>query len=133
MKIRKKINKDFLKAFKEKNKVAKNLLSVVKSEIQTTEKNLGSELSDSESIKILNKMAKSLKESISNSDDKDLKVELNIIKDYLPKQMSEDEIKEKINSLSENGAKNMGDFMKAFSNLQVDRKLVNKLVREKLN
>ncbi len=40
MKLREQINKDYMTAFKEKNTVAKNLLSVIKGEIQTTEKML---------------------------------------------------------------------------------------------
>ena len=39
--IKEQINKDYMTAFKAKNVVAKNLLSVVKGEIQTIEKNTG--------------------------------------------------------------------------------------------
>ena len=38
MTLKEKINADYMKAFKEKNTVKKNLLSVVKSEITTIEK-----------------------------------------------------------------------------------------------
>ena len=57
--IKEQINKDYMIAFKEKNTVKKNLLSVVKSEITTIEKNTSVEnLSDSDVIKILNKTDK---------------------------------------------------------------------------
>jgi uncharacterized protein YqeY len=46
MKLREQINTDYMTAFKSKNTVAKNLLSVIKGEIQTIEKNVGTELSD---------------------------------------------------------------------------------------
>ena len=53
-------------AFKEKNTIIKNLLSVVKGEIQTIEKNNSIEnLPNDEVIKILNKTVKSLKETIN--------------------------------------------------------------------
>lgn len=132
MKLKEKINKDFIKAFKEKDKVSKSLLSVIKSEIQTLEKskNSSNDLSDEEVTRILNKVAKSLKETISISNDEDSKLELSIVESYLPKQMSEKEITDKVQSLIESGAKNMGDFMKAFAGLPVDRKLVNQIVNQ---
>jgi uncharacterized protein YqeY len=49
MSLKEKISKDYMTAFKERNAVAKNLLSVVKGEIQTIEKNTGVDcLSDTE-------------------------------------------------------------------------------------
>ena len=54
MNLKERVNADYLKAFKEKNTVVKNLLSVVKGEIQTVEKNTGStSLSDEEVIDAL--------------------------------------------------------------------------------
>ncbi len=62
--LKEKINADYMSAFKSKNVVAKNLLSVIKGEIQTLEKNTGVEtLSDEDVTKILNKTVKSLKET----------------------------------------------------------------------
>lgn len=131
MALKEKINKDFIKAFKERNKVNKSLLSVIKSEIQKIEKDKKlDELSDEEVTKILNKLAKSLKETISISNDEQSKIELSIIEGYLPKQMSKEEITEKVQSLIDSGAKNMGDFMKGFNGLPVDRKLVNQIVNQ---
>jgi len=77
-------------------------------------------------------LGKSLKETISISNDEKSILELSIIESYLPKQMTEDEIREKVNSLHESGAKNMGQFMKEFANLPADRGLVNRLVSELL-
>ena len=65
MLLREQISKDYMKAFKERNPVAKTILSVVKGEIQTIEKNKVKELSDEEVMAILLKTAKSLKETIS--------------------------------------------------------------------
>ena len=68
MSLKEKISKDYMTAFKERNAVAKNLLSVVKGEIQTIEKNTSIEnMSDEDVTKILNKTVKSLKETLSNS------------------------------------------------------------------
>ena len=65
MTLKEKVNANYMKAFKEKNTIEKNLLSVVKSEITTIEKNTSVEnLSDADVTKILNKTAKSLNETI---------------------------------------------------------------------
>ncbi len=132
--LKEKINADYMTAFKTKNTVAKNLLSVVKGEIQTIEKNLGVEnLSDEEVIKILTKISKSLKEQfvIDNPEvTKTVKEELSIIEPYLPKQMTNEEIREKVQSLISDGASNMGEIMKAFSSLSADKKVVSQIYNE---
>ena len=101
--LREQINADYMTAFKERDTVKKNLLSVIKGEIQTLEKNLGLDsLPDVDVIKILNKVAKSLREVLITDNAKvisDVRIELDIIEAYLPKQMSDDEIRNKINEL----------------------------------
>jgi uncharacterized protein YqeY len=129
MKLREQINKDYMTAFKEKNTVAKNLLSVIKGEIQTTEKNVGSELSDEDVIKILQKSAKSLKEMVASGSEQ-AKEELTIIEAYLPKQMSKDEVTQKVTELVNSGITQMGAIMKEFSTLPADKKMVSEVVRE---
>lgn len=122
--LKERIAKDYMKAFKERNQEVKKILSVVKGEIQTIEKNKGIDnLPDEEVIKILTKTAKSLKEMVK-SGDKEAKSELDIIESYLPKQMSEDEIKNKIKDLVDSGINNIGSIMKEFSKLPADKKLV---------
>lgn len=112
-------------AFKTKNTVAKNLLSVIKGEIQTIEKNTGVEnMSDEDVIKILNKSVKSLKETNASFPSAQTAEELFIVESYLPKQMTEDEIKAKIQELVEGGASNVAEIMRAFATLPADRKAV---------
>ena len=130
MSLKAKINADYLSAFKNKDVVTKNILSVVKGECQTFEKNNGIDnISDDEVTKILNKNVKSLKETISLMNEgtsKELtKKELEILESYLPKQMSEDEIRVKITELIENGeANNIAEVMRIFGKLPADRSLV---------
>jgi uncharacterized protein YqeY len=120
-------------AMKLRDNSTKNLLSVVKGEVQTIEKNLGIEnLSDEEVIKILNKIAKSLRESIQTSpSNSELNAELDVIESYLPKQMTEEEIYIKIDEAIINGAKTISDIMKVFNGLPVDRKLVSSIYLNK--
>ena len=133
MTIEKQIETDFLKAFKEKNVEVKSLLSTVKGEMQTMKKNLVVEnLSDEESIKILGKFAKNLKENIRLMYDQKSKTELTIIESYLPKQMSEDEVNTMLDELIASGASNIGMIMKAFATLPVDKKLVSELAKKKM-
>ena len=131
MKLKEKINTDFMTALKAKNTVAKNLLSVVRGEIQTTEKNTGKELSDEEVLSILNKTAKSLKEMVANGSEQS-KFELEIIESYLPKQMSKEEVTTKVTEVINSGATNIGAIMKEFVSIQADKRLVSEVARELL-
>lgn len=139
--IKEQINKDYMTAFKMKNTVAKNLLSVVKAEIQTAEKNTGVEnLTDEDVLKILTKASKSLKETIKSLAPIDGKgedivqacAELAIIESYLPKQMTKLEIETKVDELLSNGITQIGQIMKEFAQLPVDKKIVSEVVKTKL-
>ena len=143
--IKEQINKDYMTAFKMKNTVAKNLLSVVKGEIQTIEKNTSVDnLSDEDVLKILQKSAKSLRETISSlektqtgmyfsNDLVSAREELSIIESYLPKQMSKEEVTQKVSEIVNSGVTNIGLIMKEFAQLPADKKMVSEVVKEILN
>jgi uncharacterized protein YqeY len=92
-------------------------------------------------IKILTKIAKSLNETIKALSPIDGKgedivqsvVELSIIQGYLPKQMSKDEVTEKVTVLINSGITQMGAIMKEFAQLPADKKMVSEVVKEILN
>ena len=138
MTLKEKINADYMKAFKEKNTVKKNLLSVVKSEITTIEKNTSVDnLSDADVTKILNKTAKSLNETIKSLTSTDYGeslvqacVELAIIQCYLPTLMSKEEVDAKVNELVTSGITQIGAIMKEFSTLPADKKMVSESIKE---
>ena len=129
MKLREQINTDYMTAFRSKNTVAKNLLSVIKGEIQTTEKNIGSELSDEDVMKILQKSVKSLREMVSSGSEQ-AKEELVIVESYLPKQMSKEDVVNKVTDLVNSGITQMGAIMKEFASLPADKKMVSEVVKE---
>lgn len=134
MNLKEKIQSDYIAAFKSGNSVVKNLLSVVKGDIQTAEKNLVvSSLDDSEVVKILTKFSKNLKENISLSNDEGSKLELSVIESYLPKQMSVDDIQSKISSLVASGVTNIGQIMKEFATLPADKKVVSELAKKAIS
>ena len=131
MTLKEKISADYMTAFKAKDAVSKKLLSVIKGEIQTIEKNIGVDsLSDEEVTKILNKTVKSLKETLQASNTSDAKLELEIVESYLPKQLSKDEIVSKVTELKLAGVTNIGQIMKEFASLPVDRKIVSEVIKE---
>jgi uncharacterized protein YqeY len=140
--IKEQINKDYMTAFKAKDVVAKNLLSVVKGEIQTIEKNTGVEnMSDEDVLKILTKTAKSLNETIKALSPIDGKgeelvqacYELVIVQGYLPKQMSKEEVTSKVTELKNSGVTNIGAIMKEFASLPADKKMVSEVIKEVIN
>jgi uncharacterized protein YqeY len=140
--LKEKINNDYMIAFKNKQSTAKTVLSVIKGEIQTQEKKDNVQhLSDENVLKIINKMVKSLKETLTGlskmSGREELaqqtKDELSIMEAYLPKELTEDEINEKLDAVIASGANNIGMIMKEFANLPVDKKMVSELVKTKLN
>lgn len=138
MTLKEKINTDFISALKQKNAPLKSLLSVVRGEIQNTEKNIMVEsLNDEDVLKILNKTAKSLNETISllapsgHSENLTKAIyELGVIKSYLPKQMSKEEITSKVKQLVDIGITNIGSIMKEFATLQADKKIVSETIKE---
>jgi len=141
MTLKEQINKNYIEAFKSKNVVEKNLLSVIKGEIQTVEKNTGVEnLQDEDVIKILNKFVKSLKETLKSLSPVDgngenlvqTAVELAIVECYLPKQLSVEEIQVKIDALVASGVNNIGQIMKEFNSLPVDKKIVSEIAKKSL-
>lgn len=135
MKLKERINKDYIEAFKEKNVLKKNLLSTIKGDIQTKEKMPNSKpFEDVDTMRLLNSYVKTLRENIkTNENDEKSKLELEIVEAYLPKEMSESEIKDKINVVMLNGATNIGQIMKEFSTLQADKKLVSELAKQMLS
>ena len=128
MTLKERINVDYMTAFKTKDTTTKNLLSVIKGEIQTIEKNTGVDsMSDEDVLKIITKTKKSLDETNSKFPSEQTSAELTIVEAYLPKQMSETEIESKIKQLIEDGASNIGDIMKSFATLPADKKVVSSI------
>ncbi len=131
--LKEKINADFLIAFKSRQMDKKNFLGLIKGDIQTIEKNLTvQDLSDAEVIKILNKIAKNIKETLAAKETDDLKEQLTIVESYLPKLMSDADVKLEMQKMIASGANNIGAIMKLFADKPVDRKIVSQIAKELL-
>lgn len=123
--LKNKIEADYMQALRNKNAVAKNLLSVIRGEIQSAEKQPGApaDLPDGDVLRILTKLAKSIRDTQAVQPSAQSAEELFIVESYLPKQMTEQEIADAISAIP--GEPNIAEVMRAFANLPADRKTVS--------
>ncbi len=130
------LKKERLHAIKAKYVIKKNLLSTLIGELDKLSKEPGRitpELSEQEVNKAISKLIKSNQEILeSGSGDIAIEEEISILEGYLPKQMSDDEIIELVNTVAgENpdvrGGKLIGICVKAGNGL-ADSKAISKLV-----
>ena len=133
-------------SMKERNKDRTSTLRMALSELKKEEIDNKIELSNVDSIKILQRMIKQRKESMSqflNAQRNDLaekeESEIVILQDFLPEQMSEDDInKLVIEAINETEAKEPQDIGKVMGFLKTkiqgnaDMGIVSKLVKENL-
>ena len=132
------INSDFIQARKEKNEVNKSILSLVYSALKNRAIELRvEELVDQEVISVIKKIAKQLDEEIESNvkvgrmeKANELTYQKNLIQAYLPKQLSEDEIKNILNTLEDKSIPSVMKYFKTNYNGLVDMSLVNKLARQ---
>ncbi len=148
MSLEEKINNDLKDAMRSKNEAALRALRAVKSAIliAKTDKGAGSQMSQDDELKILQKLAKQRRESADiyqqqNREDlaKAEQEELEIIEKYLPAQMSEDELRVEIKKIiDETGASSpaeMGKVMGVASKKlagKADNKKISEITREML-
>ena len=144
--IKDRITEDMKKALVAGDKVELNVMRLLKSEIRYKEIEKGSELSDEEIISVLSSSVKRHKDSIEqfkNGGREDLaaseKVELEIIREYLPKQLDQDElakiVDEAIREVNASVPSDLGKVMKILMPKvkgRADGKKVNELVSSKL-
>lgn len=151
MALKEQILDDLKTAMKAKDKDRLQVLRSLKAKLQEKEiaerKDGEATLSEEQSIAVLMKAAKQRKESITQfeeGDRQDLadkeKMELAIIEEYLPKMMTEDEVREfvtkKISDLGASGPQDMGKVMGPIMGAlkgKADGGLVSRIVKEELS
>ena len=107
MKLKERIQNDFVTAMKAKDEIAKTALSGIKAKITEAEKaNGNSELSDAEVIKVINKAIKQREESQKIYSDAGREEmarkeadEACVLRNYMPSQMAESEIEEEVKKI----------------------------------
>lgn len=144
--MRQNILNDIITAMKEKNKEKLAVLRMVKGAMQLEEINVKHELDDVEMTRIISKQIKMRKDSIvefEKGNRQDLiditNNEISILEDYMPIQMSEQEISKVIDEVfikvNPTGPSDIGKIMGAISPLvkgKADMGLVNKMIKERL-
>jgi len=129
MTIKERINADFIEAFKAKDMDRKNFLGLLKSEIQNEEMRPNVVSNDGNTLTILRRLEKSLKQT----DNEQSLTELEYLKPYLPQLMDEAQIREIISGYKNSGFTNAGQIMGLFSKEYkglADMKLVSTIIAE---
>lgn len=145
--MRERILTDLISAMKSKDKEKLAVLRMVKGAMQLEEINIKRELNDDEVIRIISKQIKTRKDSIvefEKGNRNDLidatNKEIEILNEYMPVQMTEEEISKVVDEvfaeIKPESSKDMGKIMGAISPLvkgKADMGLVNKMIKERLN
>lgn len=145
--LKDRIYQDIVAAMKAKDKDKLSVLRMLKGSLQLENINKGKELTDDVVIDVISREIKQRKESIAEftkGGREDLAnetaKEIDILKAYLPEQLSEEEIEKIINqvfaSVAPTSAKDMGKVMKEVTPLvkgKADMSHVSALIKERLN
>lgn len=145
--MKERINNDFISAMKNKEKEKLAVMKMLKGAVQLEELNQKKELTDDEIVMIVAKQIKTRKESIvefekGNRTDliEQANFEIKVLEEYMPEQMSEEEINKVIDEVFTKvnpvGPSDMGKIMGMISPIlkgKADLGLVNKLIRDRLN
>jgi len=146
--LKDKINIDLNNAIKAKDSVRIDTLRSIRAEILKMDKSgMNREMTQDEEIQLLNKQAKMRKEAMEmflQGGRQELvdreKLQLDVINEYLPKQMSENEAKAVVDNIIINAGevtqkdfgKIMGEVMKQLKG-KIDGKIIQDLVKSKLS
>ncbi|KGF10702.1 GatB/YqeY domain-containing protein [Urinicoccus massiliensis] len=144
MSLKEELMADLKKAMKEKDKQRKDTITMVRAAIKQKEVDERVDLKDEDVLAIISKQVKEKKKSIDEfkkGNRQDLvdatEAEIEILYDYLPKQLSEDELKdivqETISRLSIHSKKDMGRLMQDIMPRikgQADGQTINRLAQE---
>ncbi|MBU0580621.1 MAG: GatB/YqeY domain-containing protein [Candidatus Margulisbacteria bacterium] len=139
-----KLNDGIKSSMKDKDQFRLNVLRMMKSKIMLV--NARGEVDEGEAVKIVKKYAKSLKETITVAEEhskteaaEQAKKELTIVEEFLPEEMSEEQVKVKAeeiiagldDSAKGNFGKVMGACMKGIQGADgaVVKKIVNELLK----
>ncbi len=142
--LKEKLMEDLKESMKNKDTVRKNTVQMVRASILQIEKDKGIEVEDSKIIDIIAKEVKTKKDALKDfekAERQDLidltNREIEVLQEYLPKQLSRDEVKAEVEKIiSEIGAtsmKDMGAIMKeakAKMGASAEGKTINEVAKE---
>lgn len=131
MSLKQVISEDLKTAMKEKNTTKLIILRVLKGEIERQEQgpNGKVELADGSIIALIKKLVEGIKETTNDQ------TEIAVLGVYLPRQLSNEELRSTVLFLKENGMKTVGEFMKHFKTTHdglYDGKTLSTIIKEVL-
>ncbi|MEG2788605.1 MAG: GatB/YqeY domain-containing protein [Romboutsia sp.] len=146
MSLKEKLQEDLKSSMKNKDTVKKSVVTLIRASVKQYEIDNRVELGDEEIIDIISKQLKQRKDALTeftkaNREDlvNETEAEIEVLKEYLPQQLSEKELNEIVKStISEVGATSMKDMGKIMSAIKpktkgrADGKLINELVKANL-
>lgn len=149
MSVKEKLVEDMKQAMKDKEegKLRLSVIRMVRASIKNVEIDRRHDLSEEETLEVLAREVKMRRDALeefakANRQDlvENLRKEIDILMDYLPQQLSEDEVRslvtEAVVKTQAKGPKDMGKVMAVLMPQvkgRADGKLVNQLVRDALN
>jgi uncharacterized protein YqeY len=147
MSLKDRLQEDWKNALKGKEKFKASVISMAKAAILQVEKDNKSSLNDDQVIEVLAKEVKQRRDALQEFEKgnrQDLvdstNAEIDILLQYLPQQLTEEEIREIVRESAEklgaNSMKDMGKVMAAVrpsTNGRSDGKIVSQIVKEYLN
>lgn len=126
-------------AMREKDTLAKGVLSLLKSALDSAEKEKGEALTAKEEMAIINREVKQTNQALEGAQTagrEDLiekeEAKLTLLKSFLPKQLSEEEIADKLVAAGVGKGMNMGEAMKIAKPLltgQAEGAVISKVVK----
>lgn len=145
--LKEKLLNDMKESMKNKDTIRKNVIQMIRASILQIEKDNQKEVNDEEIIQIIAKEAKKRKDSLADYEKSgredlisEIKEEIKIIEEYLPAQLSVEEIEkivsEIISNLGAASMKDMGPVMKeakAKIGASSDGKTINEVVKKLLS
>ena len=143
MTLKERLADDLKSAMKEKNVIRKNTVQMVRAAVLQFEKDNKVTLEDDGVLEVIAKQLKQRKDALpdyekSGRDDliAGLKAEMDVLMEYLPKQMSEDELKAVIEeTITEVGASSMKDMGKVMASVKAktvgraDGRMINEIAK----
>lgn len=145
--LKEKLLNDLKESMKNKNTLRKNVIQMVRAAILQVEKDKQIELTDEQIIDIMAKEAKKRRDSIADYEKggrldlvENIKEEISIIEEYLPKQLTKEEVtnivKQVIEETNATSIKDMGKVMKSAKEkigAASDGRTINEIVKSLLN
>lgn len=144
--LKEKLLADLKNCMKEKLELRKNVVQMIRAAILQVEKDKQIELTDEQIVEIMAKEAKKRRDSLADYEQsgrmdlvEQIKEEISIVEEYLPKQLSKEEVKKIVQEvIIETGAESMKDMGKVMKlakekiGAASDGRTINEVVKELL-